>query len=579
MKEIKSFREYILEKSLLGEADGSEKPSADEKEKEGSDEKPKQQPETPKKDKLGVTEVISSFSLNRTMVKNDIVGDLRLKYDILRNTFRDLERILIADELKSVDASSANQDALINVTGGNTLSQIRKEFETKILSKVKAGKTNSELTRIIKKIQKGEDLTPDEKDVYEKHAGLVNQDSLDESVRIDNLKQRLTDLWHSKSSLGRTSNEVASGLASHKKTSLTKFSARNILDKEKSIYNVDYNFLQDMYNEYLKNAQTIIRKERYRGLSYLTAANSKLDKFENTKIYIKGTDEAYAAGIKRDLNGAWSVLTSIGDKLKVLMLNYQKALERVEEELDVKGAENISALSGTNAKKAKINYNSKLQQQADDEAEQKAFNARAKALADKEKAEEEAEREREKKDNENYNYIKASAKKYLDKIMQDEKNYEYGALNDLADEISESTKILDKNASDEEIEEQKNKLLGQYLGLYVFAKRRKKLSGFVDNPHGLQRKANDLFDNAFKLAKWLFRGKRNSDIVKAIKKIDKPLPNDANRSSNQDAVKNDKPAETVPEKKVANSAKDFKDSEPAAPANIYDYALQKAKRN
>jgi hypothetical protein len=589
MKEIKSFREYILEKSLLGE-DSNENLSADEGKETSNDTSTSdsggddnQLVNTP----VGL-DVVTNFTLKFSSGKpDDIRKQLSAKLEQLKKTFDSLDDIITAKQLNNVNnIQDKKQKAAINIFGGSeTFTTVRDAWLSEWNKMIKSRRDNKQKVNDIETIRK-KAFTQGQRDKADEAYQRLTKEDLDEDVLNEgpiNIIKAFGDWANRKLSTG-----------SQLSTGQNRFSSSSVLTtaKERSkggIYDAGEDsskssFANKMYSNFVADARAIIAKDKKLGLSYLTAADKKLKRYNNPNYFIKGTDSAFAEEISRDLYRANSTLESIGYRLRQLLTSYKDSLNKLSKEIEISDAKNQEALASTNTKKAKDRY--ELNQVKADENEKKrialkdAFknkfiNPISSKMNEKKLSKEEVKGK--------YDIVKNYAWEDFDKYTpkQDDEKYSVANLIAKGDEIAPDfgeDRPTKKNNWRADTQEDKSNFdlqkQARALAFYVLAMHQPEL---VDN-------CNDAVNfDGFKKRKfssWLRKAYNEVGRVNPITVIERAKKQLSVWKKLADNKKKNNESGSSDSSKVKNTAaKDFKDSEPAAPANIYDYALQKAKRN
>lgn len=595
MKEIKSFREYILEKSLLGEDDketdigetsaeedkvnGNSSSTSNETENSESSEETASEPKSANTKPVQGMAATTNFSLKLKSSKPvEVRAQLNSQLEQLKMTFDRLDDLITARNI----IDQKGDKVPINIMGGNDTFLIAKnEWLSKWNEMIKSRRTTREKVAAVETLKKRA-FTKSQKEkrdeAYEKltkEEVSENSEVLNEfSVNIAEKKKAFLDSL--KSMVSRPFSS-ASELATGK----NKYAADRVLttakeNSEDGVYGIgesdETEFAEKMYNKFVKDARAIILKDKALGLAYLKSAEKKLKKYNNPNYYIKGSDSAYASDISRDLYRANSTLESIGYRLRELLANYRASLNKISQEIEIKDAKNQEALNSTNAEKARSNYEIR----------------KVKASENKEKVNEVKEKIKEK--------IADPAK---EKIKS--KYNTYQEIRDFHAELSKNTynvltnnfkNITEKKFKFENVKEELAKVetylksskkdkekLARVAALSVFARYYTKLLDIQNSSN--KNKWPDIKDflktAARKEAKSFRIGADPDDALEAVKenisRIES-LINDANPSKKDETNVSVKPGSST-----KAGARDFKDSEPAVPSDIYSYALQKAKRS
>lgn len=584
MKEIKSFREYILEKSLLSE-DDNENSSTDE-EKKDSDEFVPTSP---------ALDVVTNFTLKLSNGSPDNVRQqLNTKFEQLKKTFDSLDDIITAKQLNNVNSiQDKKQKAAINILGGSeTFTSVRDAWLDEWNKMIKSRRDNKQKVSDIETIRK-KAFTQGQRDKADEAYQRLTKEDLDEDVLNEgpiNIMKAFGD-W--------TNRKLSTG--SQLSTGQNRFSAPSVLTtaKERSkegVYDAGEDsskssFANKMYSNFVADARAIIAKDKKLGMSYLTAAGKKLKRYNNPNYFIKGTDSAFAEEISRDLYRANSTLESIGYRLRQLLTGYKDSLNKLSKEIEISDAKNQEALTSTNAKKAKDRYELKKATFDKKQKEREEKEAEEKKQADLENT---REQERKNKINTAYSILRDYAFEDFDKYTPEGSEY-YGTdrLAKLGNKIIEEIKSSSSKIWRTTDSENKGNLFKQKqaraLAFYVLVSNLDKIKKLCNNSVYFENQKKELFN------KWLEQafekvGELNNSRVITLAKNKLPRENSFLKDTSKKVatvakklgkslIKDKKTEEPAEPGTGTDGAKDFKDSEPAAPANIYDYALQKAKRN
>lgn len=532
-----------------------------------------------------------------------IIKDIKIKGNSNQNKEDTTQEPLVSKNKSSEPITSSNLP--LNVTGGESIYSIVRDFKKKWNAAINDARTRKLI------LQRFQTL---------KHPGIINRYKTQKNAAEDILKSGLVkdeQNYFTSEKEGllneiilRTSGEIASGIGNKYNTSkILKKTTHGNLENIMNINNDTINSIRDKYRD---EAFKIIKKDIGYSINYYNAAVKKLNRYKSLTTYLpKGlNDKAYLNNIFDTFMQAIGSITRIGSNLRSLNTECSNAVNRIYNELvyqDTENRENIPSHDNQVALNKFVNkeYKRKAKEQ--------------KRLLKK------AEKDAEEKETLNY---KEGLQKQLDEIKLKKK-----AMSDLTkDYILDSISGARKNdrkyinsdlalriASDAEEDNKNFKTATNKYEIKLEVPDKKRASAiassvllnliqqhpntlnkmvFGDNPkEDLETVFDDYFNEAYK--------NLNN---KSVKEFNKDTLDKLNNSKKETSSKQKKIGQTISDttsakKKAGNllsktienvgkssvnsnrvaMAKDFDGEAPESsdepqPKNIFDYAVQKAKK-
>lgn len=350
MAEIKSFREYIAEQEKIKSQVLFE----------DSDSK------APVSKNLPVANIELKLTAREPKARLD---ELEEKAEALKRTYLNLDSFITAPDFTLVGPS--DKRALVNITNQKSFRKIFEDWYKSYSEKIENLRKTREHTQDVKTLMKPGLIHRKEKlekarenlsDIYSKNKPNAENEPEDKPINDEVIYERIINPF-------ALASEYASG-------SRNKYNSNRILTKlvrskagkeeddagAKGIYGDFDNSKTRLSNKgefekmrlsFEKSAYAVIAKRKGYGLPYLDKAIKDIDSYKVKKKYLRNiSDEEYLLNISTNLQRAMNTLYTIGSDLQNLMDDYEKALNRISNELKRQDYKNQKFVSGLNAQLA-----------------------------------------------------------------------------------------------------------------------------------------------------------------------------------------------------------------------------------